>query len=91
MSGGAIGTMTASWTYYGQEDNSTVLYGTEVIMKIYDRPVCGYTLEKTDSTTPASNDFFLSGKSLLSAMRAIFAAVKSNETGRETVITENFE
>ena len=29
MSGGAVGTMTASWTYYGPEDNSTVLYGTE--------------------------------------------------------------
>ena len=25
MSGGAIGTMTASWTYYAAEDNSTVL------------------------------------------------------------------
>ena len=38
MESGIIGTMTASWTYYGQEDNSTVLYGTEGIMKIYDNP-----------------------------------------------------
>lgn len=38
MSGGVIGTMTASWTYYGAEDNSTVIYGTEGIMKIYDDP-----------------------------------------------------
>lgn len=38
-SGGAFGTMTASWTYYGQEDNSTVLYGTKGIMRIYDDPV----------------------------------------------------
>ena len=37
-SGGAFGTMTASWTYYGQEDNSTVLYGTKGIMRIYDDP-----------------------------------------------------
>lgn len=36
MSGGAFGTMTASWTFYGAEDNSTVLYGTKGIMKIYD-------------------------------------------------------
>ena len=36
MSGGAIGTMTASWTYYGAEDNSTVLYGTKGILRIYD-------------------------------------------------------
>ena len=39
MSGGAFGTMTASWTFYGAEDNSTVLYGTKGIMKIYDDPV----------------------------------------------------
>lgn len=38
MSGGAVGTMTASWTYYGEEDNSTVLLGTEGKMSIYDDP-----------------------------------------------------
>lgn len=38
MSGGTFGTMTASWTYYGAEDNSTVLYGTKGIMRIYDDP-----------------------------------------------------
>ena len=36
MSGGAVGTMTASWTYYGAEDNSTVIYGTLGNMTIYD-------------------------------------------------------
>lgn len=35
---GMIASMTASWTYYGEEDNSTILYGTEGIMKIYDDP-----------------------------------------------------
>ena len=30
--------MTASWTYYGREDNSTILYGTKGIMRIYDDP-----------------------------------------------------
>jgi predicted dehydrogenase len=38
LNGGAIGTMTVSWTYYGAEDNSTVLYGTKGIMRIYDDP-----------------------------------------------------
>lgn len=123
MSGGAIGTMTASWTYYGQEDNSTVLYGSEGIMKIYDRPeyaieiikpgqesqkldiepiqtndnqtASGMTdlfvdiLENTDKKALAENDFFLSGKSLLPAMRAIFAAVKSNDEGVAVDIPEN--
>ena len=27
--------MTASWTYYGEEDNSTTIYGTDGIMVIY--------------------------------------------------------
>ncbi len=42
---GAVGTMTASWTYYGEEDNSTILYGTKGIMRIYDDPV--YSIKVT--------------------------------------------
>lgn len=38
MSNGITGTMTASWTYYGPEDNSTIIYGTNGIMRIYDDP-----------------------------------------------------
>ena len=35
MENGIMGTMTASWTCYGDEDNSTILYGTKGVMKIY--------------------------------------------------------
>lgn len=35
MENGIMGTMTASWTCYGEEENSTILYGTEGVMKIY--------------------------------------------------------
>ena len=35
---GTIGTMSASWTHYGEEDNSTILYGTKGILHIYDSP-----------------------------------------------------
>ena len=38
MKSGIIGTMTASWTYYGEEDNSTIIYGTEGMLKIYHDP-----------------------------------------------------
>ena len=38
MSGGIMGIMTASWTHYGAEDNSPVLYGTKGIMHIYEDP-----------------------------------------------------
>ncbi len=48
MSGGAFGTMTASWTYYGAEDNSTVLYGTKGIMRIYDDPAHSILVKLAD-------------------------------------------
>jgi predicted dehydrogenase len=35
---GIIGTLTFSWTNYGEEDNSTILYCTNGVMKIYDNP-----------------------------------------------------
>ena len=38
LSEGSLGTLSVSWTYYGPEDNSTVLYGSEGIMYIYDDP-----------------------------------------------------
>ena len=38
MSGGALGTMAASWTIYGHECQSTCLYGTKGLMKISREP-----------------------------------------------------
>lgn len=32
---GAVGSMTVGWINYGQEDNSTVLYGEKGVMKLY--------------------------------------------------------
>ena len=50
MDGGAIGTMTVSWTYYGAEDNSTVLYGSKGIMRIYDDPAHSIVVRLADGT-----------------------------------------
>ncbi len=36
MENGIVGTLASSWTFYGDEDNSTILYGTKGIMRIYD-------------------------------------------------------
>ena len=33
---GVTGTMTASWNYYGPEDNSTIIYGTKGVIRIYE-------------------------------------------------------
>lgn len=38
LENGAIGTMTASWTYYAAEDNTTVIYGTKGELRLYDDP-----------------------------------------------------
>lgn len=38
LESGAIGTMTASWTYYAAEDNTTVIYGTKGMLRLYDDP-----------------------------------------------------
>lgn len=50
MSGGTMGTMTASWTYYGAEDNSTILYGEKGIMRIYDDPAHSIVVKLGDGT-----------------------------------------
>lgn len=47
---GILGTMTASWTYYGQEDNSTVIYGTKGILRIYDDPDHPLVLIRADGS-----------------------------------------
>ena len=108
LSGGAMGTMTASWTDYAGEDNSTVLYGTGGVLRIYDDPAHSLVLHKRDGTTEYYDvdriqtnadqsssgviDMFvahlldekqpyISGESVLPAMRAVFAAVESAEKG----------
>ena len=38
MKSGAVGTLRASWTNYGPENNSTVIYGSEGVMSIFVNP-----------------------------------------------------
>lgn len=105
---GAVGIMRASWTNYGSEDNSTVIYGTEGVLKIYLCPEHSIILERKDG----GKEFFdidqiqtndnqtdsgiikefvasikrgyaeISAMSVLPAMRAVFKAVESSESGR---------
>ena len=51
LSRGAYGTMTASWTYYAAEDNSTILYGTKGTMRIYDDPAHSIVVNKSSGET----------------------------------------
>ena len=116
LKNGAIGTMTASWTFYGAEDNSTVLYGTKGNLRIYDDPNYSMKLisangEKTlyeleaiqtndNQTKSGVIDCFMdclvnnkapeiSGESVLTAMRAVFASLESSATGKTVAIPQN--
>lgn len=113
MENGIVGTMTASWTFYGEEDNSTILYGTKGIMRIYDNPEYSimvvtesgeriyYDIDRiqTNDNQTASGviDMFvdclvndrqpeISGEEALYAMRAVFAAIESSESGKTVKI-----
>lgn len=115
MASGAVGTMNASWTYYGDEDNSTVIYGSEGIMRIYSDPAHSITVEKPNGeryyfdidriqtndaqTSSGVIDAFveslktgkaaISASSVVPAMRAVFAAIESSESGKRIEIPEN--
>ena len=116
MNDGVVGTMCASWTYYGAEDNSTVLYGTKGIMRIYDDPDYSIPITKSNGervlydidkiqtndnqTKSGIIDMFaqclesdteptISAKSVLPAMRAVFAAIESSNTGKTVIIDKN--
>lgn len=46
MANGVIGTMNASWTNYGCEDNSTSIYGSLGAMHIYRDPNHSIVIER---------------------------------------------
>ncbi|WP_099363235.1 Gfo/Idh/MocA family protein [Fredinandcohnia onubensis] len=47
---GRLGTASFSWTYYGSEDNSTIIYCQLGILKIYHDPNAPLIIEKRDGT-----------------------------------------
>ena len=108
MSGGATGTMTVSWTHYGAEDNSTVLYGTKGIMRIYDDPAHSIVVKLADGSEQvfdveqiqtndnqtasgvidefvdaviSGRESILDAESVIGSMKAVFASIRSSETG----------
>ncbi|MDR4886779.1 Gfo/Idh/MocA family oxidoreductase [Fredinandcohnia sp. QZ13] len=47
---GRLGTASFSWTYYGSEDNSTIIYCQKGILKIYHDPEVPLLVEKKDGS-----------------------------------------
>ncbi len=113
LKSGGMGVLRASWTNYGREDNSTRIYGTKGVLRVYDDPHQSLILEKRDGTAEkfaldpittneeqtagkrrstgvidAFVESILTGRPSLAegteavkAMRAVFAAARSAETG----------
>lgn len=101
----AIGTMCASWTYYGRPDNSTIIYGSRGIMRLYDDPEHSLMIELADGSRitgkagpmdfrapsgvidswiesiRAGRVLEADGRSALYAMKTVFAAISSSESG----------
>lgn len=63
LEGGAVGTMSVSWTNYGQEQNATRLYCTEGVIRMYDDAEYSLIVEKRDGTAvPYALDKLTSNK-----------------------------
>ncbi len=50
LEGGAVGTMSVSWTNYGREKNFTRLYCQNGVIRMYDDPRYSLIIEKRDGT-----------------------------------------
>jgi len=53
MSDGAMGTLCASWTRYGEEENATTLYGTKGVMRINSAADLPLRITETDGAQRA--------------------------------------
>ncbi|MEA5117553.1 MAG: Gfo/Idh/MocA family oxidoreductase [Propionicimonas sp.] len=62
MANGAIGTMNVSWTDYGSEDNSTRIYCTGGVLRLYDDPEYSLIVETPDRVDRYALDQLTSNK-----------------------------
>ena len=115
---GVMGTMQVSWTFNACEENSTRIYGTKGVLRLYDDPRFSLIHEPKDGEVQqyrfrglTSNeeqkagkrentgvinafiDSIITGKrspidaeEALKAMRVIFAALESAQTGRRIMV-----
>lgn len=63
LENGAVGSMHVGWTNYGAENNSTKLYCTNGVVRLYDDPEYSLIVEKRDGTVvPYALDKLTSNK-----------------------------
>ncbi|MEX2416252.1 MAG: Gfo/Idh/MocA family oxidoreductase [Paenibacillaceae bacterium] len=90
MGKGAIGTMTASWTYYKGEDNSTVLYCENGVIKIGTDPQDQVIVEKRDGQVNrynvgaiATNDVQVGSGVIASFINSVVNGTTPSITGQD--------
>ncbi|MCI5801360.1 MAG: Gfo/Idh/MocA family oxidoreductase [Oscillospiraceae bacterium] len=90
LASGAVGTVHASWTFYGGEDNSTVLYGSEGSLHLYEDPAHSLVVHQKDGGVSrwdlddiATNEGQKNGNS--ASVGIIDAFIRSIDTGEPSV------
>lgn len=71
---GILGTGTFSWSYYGEEDNSTILYFEKGIIRIYDNPEYQVVIIHSDGAVE----------------KLKVEAIQTNEKQTKTGVIDNF-
>jgi predicted dehydrogenase len=89
LESGAVGGLHVSWTNYGAEVNSTQIYCTKGVLRLYDDPEFSLIVEKSDGVEKSALDRLTSNEDQTSGGRAstgvIDAFVDSIVTGEAPV------
>ncbi len=87
MSSGVLGTMTASWTYYGPKDNSTVIYGTQGIMYINEDPAHPLKVVNKEKETRYYDEASLQAHASHKSSGVMDLFIEGILTGEETILS----
>ena len=87
MRSGIVGTMNVSWTNYGEEDNSTILYGDKGVMKIFGDFADDIVVELRDDTRVKYQVGAISTNQKQLKSGIIDDFVESIRTGRAPTVT----
>ena len=87
MRSGLPGTMTVSWTNYGVEDNSTVIYGTKGTMKIFASELDDIVVDLNDNTSARHHVSPMSTNTNQLSSGIIDAFIRSIADGTEPPVT----
>jgi len=86
METGAIGTMHVSWTDYGSEDNSTRIYCTGGVLRLYDDPEYSLIVETPDGVERFALDQLTSNKEQTSGGRTATGVI---DAFVESILTDS--